>query len=175
MRIAPWAAAAFLLAACAPKPETADQMAARLKAESDSARTSIATANDAWLRHVMAGHADSVGQFYAEDAVFYPAGEPAVRGRAAIVASFQKMLAAGTWAMTPTTLSVEASGPLAVETGRNIITFTPKPSARAGTSAASVDTIKYVTTWRKVGGHWLVSNDIGTTDRAPQPAPARKR
>ena len=45
MRIAPWAAAALLLAACAPKPETAEQTAARLRAESDSARTAIAAAN----------------------------------------------------------------------------------------------------------------------------------
>jgi len=175
MRVAPWAAAALLLVACAPKPETAEQMAARLRAESDSARTAIVAADAAWARYVAAGHADSVAAIYAEDAVYYPAGEPAVRGRAAILGNFRTMMAAGTFSMKVTPETVEASGPIAIETGRNIITFTPGPNAPATMKVASTDTIKYVTTWRKIDGRWLVSNDIGTTDRAPQPAPARRR
>jgi ketosteroid isomerase-like protein len=173
MRVAPWAAAALLLAACAPKPETAEQTAARLKAESDSARTDIEAANAAWARYVAAGHADSVGLLFAEDAVTQEAGKPAVRGRAAIVEDYRTSLANGTYAWTLTTGTVEASGPIAIETGRNIVTYTPGPNAPATMRMASTDTLKYVTTWRKVGGQWLVSNDVATTDRAPQPA--RKR
>jgi ketosteroid isomerase-like protein len=169
MRIAPWAAAAFLLAACAPKAETPEQTAGRLRAESDSARTAIAAANAAWARYVAAGQADSVGLLFAEDAVTYEAGKPAVRGRAAITEDYRTWMAAGTYAFAVTTEKVEASGPIAIETGRNIVTYTPGPNAPATQRMASTDTIKYVTTWRKIDGRWLAANDIGTTDRAPAP------
>ena len=175
MRIAPWAAAALLLAACAPKPETADQMAARLRAESDSARTAIVAVAAAWDRYWAAGQADSMAQLCAEDAVDYPSGQPAVRGRAAILEEIRTQMAAGTYAVATTVENVEASGPIAIATGRYIITFTPGPNAPAGMNVASTSTIKLVTTWRMIGGRWLVSNKIGTRDQAPQPAPARRR
>jgi gamma-glutamyl phosphate reductase len=58
------------LAACAPKPETPEQMAARIQAESDSARPALQAALDAFARHYAAGQADSVAMFYAEDAEY---------------------------------------------------------------------------------------------------------
>ena len=175
MRVAPWAAAALLLAACAPKPETADKMAARLRAESDSARTAIVAVAEAYDRYWATGQADSLAQICTEDAVEYPAGQPAVRGRAAILERIRATMAAGAMTMATTVEKVEASGPIAIATGRYIRTFTPGPNAPAGMNVASTHTIKLVTTWRKVGGRWLVSNFIGTTDQAPQPAPARRR
>jgi hypothetical protein len=45
------------LAACAPKPETPEQMATRMKAESDSARTAIEAAGARWNRYFNAGKA----------------------------------------------------------------------------------------------------------------------
>jgi len=175
MRATPWFAAVLLLAACAPKPETPEQMAARMKAESDSARVAIETANAHFVRHIAAGRADSAALTYAEDAVYYPANAPAVRGRAAIASALKDMLAAGTWTLAPKTLTVEANSPLAIETGSATMAFVPGPKAPAGMNAAFTDTIKYVTTWRRLAGQWLVSNDISTSDRAAQPAPAKRR
>lgn len=163
------------LAACAPKPETPDQAAARMKAEADTARTAIAAANAAMSKYLAANQMDSAAMLYAEDAVFYPANMPAVRGRPAIAALFKSWGAAGAWTVAPSTYSVEANGPLAIETGRGLMTYAPGPNAPATMKAAFTDTMKYVTTWRKVGGKWLISNDISTTDRAAQPAPAKKR
>ena len=170
----PWVAAALLaLAACAPKPETAEQMQARLVAESDSAKTAIEAANARFAGYLAAGQADSAALNYAEDANFYMAGSPATTGRAAIQAAFQQMLGMGRWTVAPTTRTVEASGPLAWESGTIVITFTPGPGAPAGMAAMYPDTANYVTTWRKVDGRWLITNDISATTRAP--APAKKR
>ena len=80
------------------------------------------------------------------------------------------MMAGTTWTMVVKTASVEASGSIAVETGTNASTMVPKSPADA---KPVVDTMKYVTTWRKVGGQWLITNDIANS--AVAPAPAKKR
>ena len=79
----------------------------------------------------------------------------------------------GSFAYRVTTFSVEASGPIAIETGRSDVTFTPGPKAPAGTKAAAFSVI-YVTTWRKTGGQWLISRDIGTSDQPAQPTHAKR-
>ena len=170
----PWVAAALLaLAACAPKPETPEQMQARLRAESDSAKTAIEAANARFAGYLAAGKADSAALNYTEDAVFFSAGVPAAVGRAAIQAQFQQWLGMGSWTITIATGKVEASGPVAVENGTYVFTFTPGPHAPPGMAAMFPDSGNYVTTWRKVDGRWLITNDMSLTTRAP--APARKR
>ncbi len=171
MRITPWFAATLLLAACAPKPETPEQMAARLKAESDSARVAIEANNARFAQLVIAGKVDSAALGYAEDAVMYPDRAPAVHGRAAIAKALGDMMAGGTLtSVVVKTISVEASGPIAIETGTNAWAMVPKTPAGA---KPVVDTMKYVTTWRKVGSQWLITNDIANSAIAP--APAKKR
>jgi ketosteroid isomerase-like protein len=172
MRVTLLAAGALLLAACAPKPETPEQTAARLKAESDSARVAIEAQDARYVKFTAAAQPDSVASLYAEDAVLYAKDMPAVRGRAAIASQWRTWVAAGSYAYKVTTFSVEASGPLAVETGRSDVTFTPGPNAPRGTKAATFSVI-YVTTWRKTGDRWLISNDIGTSDQPAPPAPKR--
>ena len=174
MTHAPWFAAALLaLAACAPKPENPEQMQARLRAESDSAKTAIEAANARFAGYLAAGKADSAALNYTEDAVFFSAGVPAAVGRAAIQAQFQQWLGMGSWTITIATGKVEASGPIAVETGRYVMTFTPGPNAPAGMAAMFPDSGNYVTTWRKVDGKWLLTNDMSLTARAPAPAKRR--
>jgi ketosteroid isomerase-like protein len=170
----PWVVAALLaFAACAPKPETPDQMQARLRAESDSAKTAIDAADARIEAYVAAGKADSAALGYAEDAVVYMAGSPAAVGRAAIQAAFQQMLGMGSWRIAPSDTKVEASGPLAIETGTYVINFTPGPHAPAGMVAMYPDSGNFLASWRKVGGRWLITNDMTATTRAP--APAKKR
>ncbi len=175
MRITPLVAAALLLAACAPKPETPEQAAARMKAESDTAKTAIVAADARLSKYIAAGQMDSAAMVYAEDANFYLPNMPVARGRTAIAALLKSLGDAGKWTVMPSTFSVEANGPIAIETGRGLETYTPGPNAPATMKEAFTDTIKYVTTWRKVGGQWLISNDISNSDRAAQPAPARRR
>jgi ketosteroid isomerase-like protein len=167
------AVAAVLLAACAPKPETPEQTAARLKAETDSARVAIEAQDARIVKFIAAAQPDSVASIYAQDAVLYAKDMPATRGRAAIASQWRTWMALGSYAYKVTTTSVEASGSIAVETGRSDVTFTPGPKAPRGTKAATFSVI-YVTTWRKVGGQWLISNDIGTSDQPAQPTPAKR-
>jgi len=163
----------LVLAACAPKAETPEQMAARLQAESDSARTAIEAANARFIRYFLAGKADSAAMNYAEDAVFMPANEPAARGRAAIQAKMAEWMGFGTWGFTATTTQVNASGPIAVEQGTYVWTLMPGPHAPPGMAAMFPDTGKYVTAWRKVNGNWVIFADISNSNRA-MPAPARR-
>lgn len=172
MRITVLAAAAVLLAACARESET-EQTAARLKAETDTARLVIEAKDARLAKFVAAAQADSFASIYAEDAVLYPANSPAVRGRAAIAAAMRAWFATGSVTYAPTILSVEASDPIAIETGQNIITFTPGPTAPAGTEAFT-DTAIYVTIWKRIGDQWLISKDIGTSARPTQPTPATR-
>ncbi len=167
-------AAALLLvvAACAPKPETAEQAAARMKAESDSAKVAIEAANARFVKYVAEGKADSAALNYAEDAVLMGPNSPAARGRAAIQALFAQMFGWGTWEMTPTTEAVDANGPLAVERGWGIQNLKPGPNAPRGVAAMFPDTVKYVTVWKKIGGSWLIVTDISNSNRA-LPAPKR--
>jgi ketosteroid isomerase-like protein len=164
------------LAACAPRQETPEQMAARMKAESDSARPALQAAVDAYARHMAAGQADSVAMFYAEDAVLMMANQPTVRGRAAIQAKVAEQLGWGTYHVTFTTTRVDANGPLAVHQYAYVVNFKPGPHAPPGMTAVT-DTGKAMTAYRRVNGTWLAFADVeGTSDRAiPTPAPAAKR
>jgi ketosteroid isomerase-like protein len=170
----PWVAATLLtLAACAPKPETPEQARARLRAESDSVKTAIQAAESRLDAYLAGGKADSAALFYAEDATYSVVGSPTHRGRAAVAANFQRLMEMGSWTVTTTPDKVEASGPIAVESGHYVITFAPGPHAPPGVAASFPDTGAYVFTWRRADGTWLITNDIAVSTRTP--APARKR
>lgn len=169
------AAAVLALAACAPKSETPEQMAARMKAESDSARTAIEAVNARAHRYFSAGNVDALAMGYAEDVVVMMSNAPTIRGRAAIRAKLAEWMDLGSWEMTATTTRVDANGPLAVEQGTYVMAFRAGPRAPAGMAAMFPDTGKYVTAWRKVNGDWLVFADILNTDRPVPGAAARRR
>ena len=162
------------LAACAPKPETPEQMAARMKAESDSAKPAIEAIGRRFERYFAAGKADSLALNYAEDAVLMWPNEPPVKGRAAIQAKVAEMMGLGTWQFTCTTTRVDAYGPLAVEQGICIENLKPGPHAPPGIAAMFPDTGKYVSAYKKVNGAWLAFADINNSNR-PLPAPTAKK
>jgi ketosteroid isomerase-like protein len=168
------AVALLALGACAPKPETPEQMTARMKAESDSARPALQAALDRYARHIAAGRADSVAMFYAEDAVLMMPNEPALKGRAAIQAKVAEEMSWGTYQITFTTTRVDANGPLAVQQYSYVVNFTPGPHAPPGMTAFT-DTGKTMTAYTKVNGAWLAFLDVmGMSDRAV-PTPAAKK
>lgn len=167
MHRTPWIVAALALAACAPRPETPEQAQARRKAETDSAKVALQAAETLVLGYLAAGKADSAARFYTEDATYTTAGAPTARGRAAVQATFERLLGMGHWTIAVTPESVEASGPVAVEFGRSVISFAPGPHAPPGLAGSFPDTGAYLFTWRKVGGAWLIANDINVSTRAP--------
>jgi len=173
MKVALAAVAAVLLAACAPKPETPEQTAARLKAETDSARVAIEAQTARVVRYIAAAQPDSIASVYTEDVVVHWQGYPATKGRAAIDSMWRLWLPTGSFAYKVTTLSVEASGAIAIQTSRVDVTFTPGPKAPRGTKPGSF-TFYGITTWRKTGGQWLGSREIPIEGEPGQPAPAKQ-
>lgn len=160
-----FAAAAFV--AC-QKAETPEQMAARRRAESDSAMTAITALAAAYGQHFSAGHADSVAAMYAADANLMAPNMPTVRGRDSIRTALQQFFTqmhGATLVIRPQHVSAEGNG--AVDLGRWVMTGPGMPA----------DSGKYLATWTRKDGSWRMVNDIWNSDLPPMPmaaaAPAR--
>ena len=155
-----WAAAALLLvaAACKPPAETAEQMAARMAADADSARTGIEAQNRRFEAAMAAGSADSLAALYTDDAAMMAPNMPGVIGRDSIRAAFVPMMQGGKATLTLNTVAVSANGPMAVERGTYHFTITPTHGA------AQAESGKYLVHWHKVNGTWLLADDIWNSD-----------
>ena len=142
-----------------------------------NAKKAIDTANAQWARLTSSGHADSIAEFYAENAVVMPPNMAPTRGKAAIRAFFATLNE-----VKPTLSlrsdSVWASGSAAVEQGRWWWKWTGAPPP--GMPVA--DSGKYIVRWVNENGRWLMAQDIWNSDvalptpaaPAPRPAPARR-
>ena len=148
---------------CQP-PKPADTSAA--------AKQAIDAANANWPRLTGAGHADSIADFYHQNAVLLPPNMAPVSGRDGIRAFFGVM---NTMSSPPPVLtlraeSVWASGPLAVELGR--WHFAWPAGAKRPSGAPAVDSGKYIVRWVNENGRWLMAQDIWNSDVALPMAPA---
>lgn len=157
-----------LVGAC-QAAETPEQLEARMQAEADSVVAAIDAIYARMATFVQTENADSVAALYAEDARMFPQGEPMVQGRDAIRAKYAEWFGMGSAEFEWQRLGVTANGPLAVERGTYTMVIRPEPGAEDTTSMT--DRGKSVVVWRKVGGRWLISDDIGNSD-APMPTMA---
>jgi len=134
---------------------------------SAAAKQAIDAANANWPRLTSTGHADSIAEFYTQNAVIMPPNMAPTRGKEAIRAFFAEMNA-----LKPTlTLqadSVWASGPAAVEQGRWHFAWPAGATRPPGTPA--VDSGKYLVRWVNDNGRWLMAQDIWNSDLG-MPAP----
>lgn len=163
--LVPLLAAAF---ACRP-PDT-----------SASAKQAIDAANAQWPRLTSTGHADSLAEFFADDAVIMPPNMAPLRGKEAIRTFFATI---NTMDPKPTlTLragTVVANGPVAVETGR--WHWQNAPGAQLPPGMPAADSGKYIVRWAEQNGKWVMVDDIWNSDLplpaapVPPPAPARPR
>lgn len=158
--------ATLVLAAACAKPETAEQMQARMQTESAAAKTAIAARSTAFAVHLSANHVDSTVAMYTENATLMPPNMPAVTGRADIRAWMGRNPAPPNATYTLTTAEVVANGPLAVERG----TFSFSMPAQGRTPAMTV-TGKYLAHWHMVDGNWLMVDDIWNENAAMPAAP----
>jgi len=155
-----------LLAACAPKPETAEQAQARIAIESADAKKVIDSLNSEFVAHFNAGHGDLVAAQYTEDAELAVAGQPLVKGKKDI-AGFVTGLSQMKAALTLTATSVEANGPVAIERGDYTLSISPP-----GASQALTETGTFLVHWHNVNGAWLRVHDLATTPAPLPPPPA---
>ena len=153
--------------ACQPADTSAD------------AKNAIDAANAQWPRLTSTGHADSIAEFYAADAVVMPPNMATVRGKDAIRTFFATI---NTIQPRPTltlrAVTVVANGPVAVETGRWHWAYPAGATLPPGTPA--VDSGKYIVRWAQQNGKWLMVDDVWNSDLpvpapAPPPAPTRRR
>jgi uncharacterized protein (TIGR02246 family) len=156
--------AVLALAACAPKPETAEQADARIATESAAAKQAIDSLNAEFVGHFNAGHGDLVAASYTEDGELMVAGQPVAKGRAAIAAMVNAMAPLKA-ALKLTATSVVANGPIAIERGEYALSVVP-PGAPGALSESGT----FLVHWHKVNGNWLKVSDVATSP-APIPAP----
>ena len=112
-----------------------------------------------WLATVASGDAAATANFYAEDGQIMPTGTPAAQGRAAIASVWQSFMDLPDFSIhfEPTRIVVAESADVAWEIGFYDLSFT-------GESGPVSDHGKYVVTWTKVDGRWLVGADIFNSD-----------
>ncbi len=162
MRLFAWVStAAAILAACqpaaTPPPDT-----------SAAARAAIDATNASWARLTSTGHADSIADFYAADAVVMPPNMATVHGRDSIRAFFATINSVKP-ALELKSVSVWGSGSAATEMGR--WTWIWPAGATRPPGVPPVDSGKYLVRWVQDNGKWLMAQDIWNSD-LPLPIPA---
>lgn len=112
-----------------------------------------------WLAADQARDVERALSFYADDAVELASNTPLAAGQEAIRKWYESWLPKPDVSISFATATVEVApaGDLAWERGTyEFTTDTPK--------GKSVDTGKYLTVWKKVGGAWKVAADMANSD-----------
>ena len=163
--------AAGALAAC-QKPETPEQTAARMTAETNAAHATFAALDNDFARLFSAGQTDSLVAIHTADGVEMPPNGPTVTGAAALRTMFTtnfQQAPGGTLTLTHQALTV--NGPVAIDRGRWSY------HGHMGAMAVA-DSGKYLTHWQKNGASWQIAEVMWNSDvplPAPAPAPAHHR
>lgn len=146
-------ALALALASTACQPPV---QGARGLSEEDVA--AIRRITDSYTQAALAGDWAAVAGFYAGDALFMPANESAVEGRAAIQAWYEALPTMTEFAVRP--VEIDGRGDLAYVRGAHSITLTPE-----GVPESIQDTGKYISNLRKQpDGSWLAVVGITNSD-----------
>jgi ketosteroid isomerase-like protein len=156
-------ALALGLAGCQPKTETPEQAQARMDTETASVRSVIDSLDAEFSSHFTQGHADLVAAMYSDQAHLMPPNQPVAVGKDAIKAAFAPFFAMKS-ELKLTADAVSANGDLVIERGTYTVTFTPE-----GATAPTTDTGKYLVHWHRLGGKWLIADDIWNSDLPAMP------
>lgn len=160
--------ALVVVAGCMPPPPATGDAA--------NAKKAIDAANAQWARLTSSGHADSIAEFYTQNAIVMPPNMAATRGKAAIRAFFATLNAVKP-TLTVRADSVWTNGAAAVDQGRWWWKWAGAPPP--GMPVA--DSGKYIVRWVNENGRWLMAQDIWNSDvalpmpAAPAPKPAAAR
>jgi uncharacterized protein (TIGR02246 family) len=161
------AALPFVVAACAPKGETAvnDSAATAAAPAVDAAavRAAIDQQNVQLADAFAKSDSAALSTFYADDAMAMMAGQPAWNGKAEIMKNGTAMLKTVQFSDVKfTTTSLDVGGDFAIETGTYQMTATPKGGK------PEPDKGKYVTVWKKqADGSWKIYRDVPNSDNPP--------
>jgi uncharacterized protein (TIGR02246 family) len=120
---------------------------------------------DTYLKAYLAADANAIAALYAEDAIEMPPHQPPIKGRANILAYYQKGFAESKVSnLTLTHLEAVMHGDSAHLVGTSRETITPK------SGPPTEETGKYVVIFKQLGGQWKVSYAIYNSDTPPKTA-----
>ena len=120
----------------------------------------IRAATREWNAAEAAKDLEKCVSFYAADGERFATASPAIRGRDALRAEWQKYLSSpGTFQWSTNKVEVSSSGDLAYETGTFLLSTVDKTGQPTTTKG------KYVCVWKKqTDGKWKVVEDIDNPD-----------
>jgi ketosteroid isomerase-like protein len=142
--------------ACAPSGPTA--------VDTSADQAAIHAGDQAHVDAYNAGNVDGIIAVYADDAVLMPQDTPAAVGHEAIRKYYTVSIANAKAAGTTTTIGDYVSG-VSGNLGWSSGTFKD-----AGPGGVTVDSGKFLSTWRKSDSKWLQVRDIFNMDPPPSPA-----
>jgi uncharacterized protein (TIGR02246 family) len=138
----------------ASSPKTAAQ-----SVTTQPARASIDAVVAQFVKEFNSKDAAAAASHYAEDAAAFPPDQPRVEGRQNIQKMWQEVMDASVSDLTLTTIEVEESGNLALESGT--LSFKAPGQDGKPTNIAG----KYVVVWKKAAdGTWQLYRDIWSAD-----------
>jgi len=162
------AALPFIVAACAPKGETAVNDSAATAAppvvDVAAVRSAIDQTNAKMITALQTADSAALLANYDTDATVMMSNQPAWRGKSEIASSGVGMFKVMKFSDVKfTTSTVDIAGDYAIETGAYEMTVT-----ETGKKAVP-DKGKYVTVWKKqADGSWKIYRDISNSDLPPK-------
>jgi ketosteroid isomerase-like protein len=133
----------------------------------DAAEISVIQAVDkTFQKSYNSGDVDTIAGLYAENAILQPPGAPRAVGKAAVKSYFTGELPGFAKAGLKLELSGKQEGGVSGDLGWASGTYIIRDK-----SGQSIETGKYLSVSKKVGGKWLYIRDTWNADAAP-PAPA---
>ncbi|MEO8225168.1 MAG: DUF4440 domain-containing protein [Gammaproteobacteria bacterium] len=153
--------ALLALAACTPLASDPTRSSALAPSLSDD-EAAIRTAGDAWNSAYNGRDADALVTLFAPDAVLMPETAHTAKGQAAIreflLVYVALMADAGYTPVIGTGVDIEVAGNLGTRSGTYSV---------GDKSGATVDTGKWLETWRKTAGKWSITKEIWNSDMLP--------
>jgi uncharacterized protein (TIGR02246 family) len=116
----------------------------------------IMAANDSFMKAIKAEDVKTLVSLYTEEARVMPPNLPVVEGKENIVQMWEASFEMGSMHLQLKTISAEAFGATAIEEGKYKVL---SPDGQV------LDTGKYIVIWKKVGGKWLLHQDIFNTSQ----------
>jgi uncharacterized protein (TIGR02246 family) len=124
----------------------------------------IERANREFVQALNEGDAAMVARMYTERAIVLPPNADMIVGREAIHRYWRSVIDAGLRNLSLRSVRVDEYGDDAVREIGRFSAEPPGPRDRTGRVEG-----KYVTVWRKSGGHWQHDSDIWNFTEPPQP------
>ncbi len=123
----------------------------------DDERAALLERSAAWQAALDRGDFDALAALYTADARVMAPNAPTAVGRTAVLDSFGALRAAGL-SLTLATIDARAAGDIGWHVGSYRMT---------DADGELIDTGKFVETWERKDGAWLMSTDIWNSDLPP--------